>query len=113
MRSMLFWLSAPAGWLSWTAALARAAIEKIVMERINGRARTASSDFFICLTSREISYDMVRARELRHPFQTLERPKRMHFLAPETGTCSPILVRLLIRAIGNKTLVHKILWEAG
>src|ERR1035437_9655052 len=82
MRSMLFWLSAPAGWLSWTAALARAAIEKIVMERINGRARTASSDFFICLTSREISYDMVRARELLHPLQTLERPETLLFLAP-------------------------------
>src|ERR1019366_225777 len=82
MRSMLFWLSAPAGWLSWTAALARAAIEKIVMERINGRARTASSDFFICLTSREISYDMVTARELPHTFLTLERTETLLFLAP-------------------------------
>src|ERR1039458_3095736 len=83
MRSMLFWLSAPAGWLSWTAALARAAIEKIVMERIKGRARTASSDFFICLTSREISYVMGRARELLSTLQTLERPTRMLFLVPE------------------------------
>src|ERR1019366_3260498 len=104
MRSMLFWLSAPVGWLSWTAGLARATIEKI-----SGRASSASSDFFICLTSRKISYDMARAPEILRTFLTLERAARMLFLAPGIGACQLIL----IRTIGNKTLVNRILREAS
>jgi hypothetical protein len=37
--------------------LARSAIEKIVIEKISGRVRIASIDFFIGLTSRKISSD--------------------------------------------------------
>src|ERR1035441_8567409 len=63
------------------AGLASAAIEKIVIERINGRARTASSDFFIGLTSRKAFCDMVRGPELLRTFQTLERGAKLLFLA--------------------------------
>src|ERR1039457_3926314 len=91
---MLFGLSAPVGWLSWMAGLASAAIEKIVIERINGRARTASSDFFIGLTSRKAFCDMVRGPELLRTFQTLERGAKLLFLAAGTGACQPILQRV-------------------
>jgi hypothetical protein len=67
------------------AGLARAVIGKIVIEKISGRARTASSDFFIGLTSREISCDVMRASETLLIFLTLERAERLLFLAPGNG----------------------------
>src|ERR1039458_10420847 len=75
------------------AGLASAAIEKIVIERINGRARTASSDFFIGLTSRKAFCDMVRGPELLRTFQTLERGAKLLFLAAGAGACPPLLHR--------------------
>src|SRR5208337_3386620 len=76
------------------AGLARAAIEKIVIEKISGRARIASSDFFIGLTSREISCDVMRASEILHTFQTLERAEKLLFLGPGNGGGQPILWRI-------------------
>src|ERR1022692_1994070 len=89
MRAMLFWLSAvspaPALGLSWVAGLAKAATEKIVIDRIidkiNGKAKTLSRDFsvvfvFIGLTSSQNFFHILRdAFAHFEDFQTLECPQ--------------------------------------
>src|SRR5271169_556329 len=88
MRSRLFWGSTLAGGLSWMAELARAGIEKIVVERIvTERARTASSDFFMGLTSHWISYDVFGGPEILRTFQTLVRDEKLLFLAGGELAC--------------------------
>jgi hypothetical protein len=93
------------------ALLIERAIEKIVIERINGRARTASRDFFIGLTSRKTSYDMIRAPELFCTFQTLGRGKKFLFLAlGETGQAR--LYRIVLDGRGRPSL-HLLIAQAA
>src|SRR5260370_28724939 len=80
MRSRIFLLIAPGGWLFWAVGLARATIEKI-----SGTARTASSDFFIVLTSRKTSYDVVGTRELLRTFRRWKPTRSCFFSLPEAG----------------------------
>jgi hypothetical protein len=68
--------------------LARATIEKI-----SGRARTASSDFFIVLTSRKTSYYVVRAPEILRTLPDAGKRREVAFFVSGAGGCKLTLIR--------------------
>src|SRR5260370_39313563 len=108
MRSRIFLLIAPGGWLFWAVGLARATIEKI-----SGRARTASSDFFIVLTSRKTSYDVVGTRELLRTFRRLSdvgnRQEVAFSLCRKLVPASLLQLPILAGTLGDRTLA----WRVG
>src|ERR1700688_2611805 len=86
MRSMLFGLAVPVGWLFWTVGPAKATIESRAIPT------TAISDLFICLASGDISLN-------RHS-ETLQYAEKLPCWQNERPTTErratpPVYVRML------------------